>query len=313
MFTNLSFSGNEIFLGLALITLMIVGVIVIGRYRLARLSEQNLGKLHANDSKRSSITSRNKYPEVDVLHHTGVFWKFGLVTVLAIAVMAFNWTQVEERIDIPEGALEMEFDVEMEAPPQTTTPPPPPPPPPPMIEEVPDDMVLLEEDVTFTDQSANADLAITDAPVAAPEKSGPAPPPPPPPPPPALEVKEIFKIVEDMPRFPGCEELGSKEEKKACSQQKMLAFIYENIRYPAIARDNGIQGTAVVRFVVTEEGTIENGEILRDIGGDCGKEALRVVNLMNEMPERWIPGKQRGRKVPVYFNLPVKFVLKVDP
>ncbi|MEL6973558.1 MAG: energy transducer TonB [Bacteroidota bacterium] len=74
-----------------------------------------------------------------------------------------------------------------------------------------------------------------------------------------------------------------------------------------------MQGTAVVRFVVIEEGAIESGEILRDIGGDCGKEALRVVNLMNEMPERWVPGKQRGRKVPVYFNLPVKFVLKVDP
>ena len=170
----------------------------------------------------------------------------------------------------------------------------------------------MEEDVTFTDQSVSADLAVTEAPVAETKKAAPAPPPPPPPPP-ALEVKEIFKVVEEMPRFPGCEDLPTMDEKKACSQQKMLEFIYANIRYPAIARDNNISGTAVVRFVVTETGKIEGGEILRDIGGDCGQEALRVVNLMNDLPERWTPGKQRGRKVSVYFNLPVKFILKVDP
>ena len=312
MFNNLSFSGSEIFLGLALIALAIVGIIAFGRYRLARLSEENLKAKHANDGP-SSISSRNKYPEVDVLHNTGLFWKFGLVTVLAVAVMAFNWTLIEERVEIPVGAMEMEFDVEMEAPPQTTTPPPPPPPPPPVIEEVPSDALLLEEDVTFSDQSASADLAVTDAPVAAPETSAPAPPPPPPPPPPALEVKEIFKVVEDMPRFPGCEDLPTTDEKKACSQKMMLEYIYKNIKYPAIARDNNISGTVVIRFVVTETGTIEDAEIVRDIGGDCGKEALRIVNMMNDLPERWTPGKQRGRKVPVYFNLPVKFVLKVDP
>ena len=312
MFTNLSFSGTEIFLGLALIALTIIGIIAFGRYRLARLSEQNLSERHTGDNAGSNIRTRNKYPEVDVLHNTGVFWKFGLVSVLAVAVLAFNWTQIEERIEIPEGALEMEFDVEMEAPPQTADPPPPPPPPPPVIEEVPDDVVLMEEDVTFTDQSVSADLAVTEAPVAETKKAAPAPPPPPPPPP-ALEVKEIFKVVEEMPRFPGCEDLPTMDEKKACSQQKMLEFIYANIRYPAIARDNNISGTAVVRFVVTETGKIEGGEILRDIGGDCGQEALRVVNLMNDLPERWTPGKQRGRKVPVYFNLPVKFILKVDP
>ena len=91
MFTNLSFSGSEIFLGLALIALAIVGIIAFGRYRLARLSEENLKAKHANDGP-SAISSRNKYPEVDVLHNTGLFWKFGLVTVLAVAVMAFNWT-----------------------------------------------------------------------------------------------------------------------------------------------------------------------------------------------------------------------------
>ncbi|WP_020534990.1 energy transducer TonB [Lewinella cohaerens] len=311
MFTNFSFTGSEVFLGLGLLAALVIGIIIAGRYRLSNLAQTNLKSQHANDPVGAEIKARNKYPEVDVLHNTGIFWKLGLVVVLALTVMAFNWTQFENKVDIPEGAMDMDFDIEMEAPPQTTTPPPPPPPPPPVIEEVPSDAVLLDEQETFSDQSASANLAVSNAPVAKVDE-GPAPPPPPPPPPPALEVKEIFKIVEDMPRFPGCEDVGTKEEKMACSQQKLLEFIYDNIKYPAIARDNNVSGTVVVRFVVQDDGSIENAEILRDIGADCGAEALRVVKLMRNLPEKWTPGKQRGRNVPVYFNLPIKFVLQVD-
>lgn len=312
MFTNFFFTGSEVFLGLALLTATIIGLIQIGRYRLVRLSKQNLKAQHLNDDVQAGIRSRNKYPEVDVLHNTSVFWKIGLVITLAVTVMAFNWTQFENKVEIPEGAMDMDFDIEMEAPPQTATPPPPPPPPPPIIEEVPSDALLVEEQETFSDQSASANLAVSNAPVAITKAAAP-PPPPPPPPPPMLEVKEIFKVVEDMPLFPGCDDLGTKEEKTLCSQKKLLAFIYENIKYPAVARDNNVSGTVVVRFVVTESGAIEKAEILRDIGAKCGEEALRVVKLMNNMPQQWTPGEQRGRKVPVYFSLPIKFVLRVDP
>lgn len=309
MFTNFSFTGSEVLLGLALLTAVILGLILVGRYHLMRLSEQNLKAKHLNDSTRADIRARNKYPEVDVLHNTSIFWKTGLIITLAITVMAFNWTQFENKVDIPEGAMEMDFDIEMEAPPQTKTPPPPPPPPPPIIEEVPSDALLVEDQETFSDQSAYADLSVSDAPKTVTKTAAAPPPPPPPPPPPALEVKEIFKIVEDMPLFPGCDDLATKEEKRLCSQKNLLEFIYKNIRYPAVARDNNISGTVVVRFVVTETGAIEKAEILRDIGAKCGEEALRVVNLMNDMPQKWTPGEQRGRKVHVYFSLPIKFVL----
>lgn len=111
-----------------------------------------------------------------------------------------------------------------------------------------------------------------------------------------------------MPRFKSseCESKGSKDEVKACAQQKMLEFIYKNIKYPPIARENGVEGTVVIRFVVDETGKVKEPEILRDIGAGCGAEAMRVVNMMPE----WRPGQQRGRKVPVYFNLPVKFKLE---
>lgn len=310
MLSNLSFTGMEVLLGFVLLAVAVLGVIALGRYRLAHLSVQGLKAGHSNDATSYEIGSRTKYPEADVFRNSSLFFKMGLVVVLGLMVLAFNWTQFEEKVAIPDGAMEMEYDIAMEAPPKTSEPPPPPPPPPPVIEEVPNDVVLDVDQDVFTDQSADANTAVSDAPVAL-NKPTAAPPPPPPPPPPAMKVKEIFKVVEDMPRFPGCEAMASVDEKKACSQEQLLAFIYKNIKYPPMARDNNVEGTVVVRFVVTETGAIEDAEVLRDIGAGCGEEALRVVNLMNDLPERWTPGKQRGRSVPVYFNLPVKFVLKM--
>lgn len=137
------------------------------------------------------------------------------------------------------------------------------------------------------------------------------PPPPPPPPPPEPVVEEIFKVVEEMPRFPGCENSGgTKQEKKACADKKMLEFIYKHIKYPTMAVENGVDGTVVIQFVVDKDGSITDAKIARDIGATCGAEALRVVNLMNQEGYRWIPGKIRGRPVKVQFNLPVKFKLE---
>lgn len=113
-----------------------------------------------------------------------------------------------------------------------------------------------------------------------------------------------------MPRFPGCEDEATKEAKKACADKKMLEYIYKNIKYPAIARENGVEGMVVVQFVVEKDGTVTDAKVVRDIGAQCGQEALRVVNLMNDQGIRWTPGKQRGRPVRVQFNLPVRFKLE---
>ena len=125
--------------------------------------------------------------------------------------------------------------------------------------------------------------------------------------------EEIFHVVEQMPRFPGCEDQGFPgEELHQCAQQKMLEFIYQNIVYPVKAREQGTEGTTVVRFVVEKDGSVSNAKVLREIGNGCGEEALRVVNLMNEKGVRWNPGMQNGKTVRVYFNLPVKYKLQDD-
>ncbi len=129
------------------------------------------------------------------------------------------------------------------------------------------------------------------------------PPPPPPPPPPPQE--ETFQVVEEMPRFPGCEE-EPKKKRYDCSTDKLLAFIYENIRYPEEAKRDSVEGTVVVQYVIQKDGSITETRIAKSIGGGCDEEVLRVVGLM----PKWEPGRQRGRAVRVRYTLPVKFRLE---
>ena len=115
---------------------------------------------------------------------------------------------------------------------------------------------------------------------------------------PVLEEPEpaadkIFQVVEQKPEYPD-------------GEAAMLKFIYANINYPPIARDNGVEGTVYVSFVVERDGLITDVKVVRDIGAGCGEEAVRVVKKM----PRWNPGKQRGRPVRVQFNLPVKYKLQ---
>lgn len=131
------------------------------------------------------------------------------------------------------------------------------------------------------------------------------------PPAPEVEDEEVFMVVEQMPRFPGCEELEkSKSEKEACAQKKMLEYIYGNLKYPAEAREKSIEGQVVIQFVIGKDGSILQPTLIRDVSGGCGEAALEVVKSMNNMPQKWTPGKQRGRAVQVKYTLPVKFKLE---
>ncbi|MFM9055236.1 MAG: energy transducer TonB [Bacteroidota bacterium] len=103
----------------------------------------------------------------------------------------------------------------------------------------------------------------------------------------------VFMRSEIMPEFPG-------------GESALFAFLAREIHYPRLARENGISGTVYLRFVVDREGHIREVESLRDIGGGCADEAIRVVKRM----PRWSPGKQNGQEVNVLFHLPVRFSLR---
>ncbi len=126
----------------------------------------------------------------------------------------------------------------------------------------------------------------------------------------SIVAQEIFKRVEQMPRFPGCEHLDSNPEKARCAEMKFLKYIYKNLKYPKEARENGLEGTVVLQFVVADDGFIEDVNISRDIGMGCGEAAIEVIESMNEMEDFWTPGRQRGKTIYCYYTIPIRF--KID-
>jgi len=110
------------------------------------------------------------------------------------------------------------------------------------------------------------------------------------------ENDDPIAIPDQMPRFPGCEDLEmTKTEKAACATESLLNYIYKNLKYPPMARRNGIEGLVVVQFVVNKEGLIDNIKVLKDIGAGCGKASEKVVKSMNKMTYPWTPGLQNGK------------------
>lgn len=107
------------------------------------------------------------------------------------------------------------------------------------------------------------------------------------------EPEKIFEVIEQMPTFPG-------------GESELLAYLGKNVRYPAAALENNIQGRVILRFVVTKNGDIDRVEVVRSLDPSCDREALRVVKSL----PRWIPGKQNGENVSVWFTLPINFKIQ---
>ena len=110
---------------------------------------------------------------------------------------------------------------------------------------------------------------------------------------PEAQEEEPYMMVEQMPQFPG-------------GPAELLKYIAKNLKYPVIAQENGIQGKVILRFVVNAQGHVENVKVLRSLDPYCDKEAIRVVKSLPQ----WIPGKQNGRNVPVYYTCPIVFKLQ---
>ena len=104
---------------------------------------------------------------------------------------------------------------------------------------------------------------------------------------------EPFMVVEKMPQYPG-------------GEKALMEYIGGNLKYPEDAMKKGEQGRLIIRFVVNAMGKVEKTEVLRGLSPSMDAEALRVVNAMPE----WIPGEQKGQKVPVYYTLPITFRLQ---
>ena len=222
-----------------------------------------------------------KNPQASLEDKKFTYVLIGLVLVLSICYVAFEWTEKEvtkyEVVDT-EFLFEDEIDI------QQTTQETPPPPPPPAVQEV-EVLNVVEDDVEVEEVQINTEddkdvEVVIDPPVEAPVEEE--------------EEEVIFVVVESMPEFPG-------------GQQAMMKYIAENIKYPVIAQENGIQGRVICQFVVEKDGKVSDIQVVRSSGeASLDKEAQRVINSM----PRWKPGKQRGKPVRVKYTLPVNFRLQ---
>jgi len=229
--------------------------------------------------KNKNVMEKRKTPKADLESKRGLFLQIGLVFTLAVVLVAFEWRTYDRDLGIEINRDVLEDD-EMII--QTEHPPPPPPPPPP--QEIITELIIVDDDVEVEELIIDVEvderefIAEWVAPTIEIEEE--------------VESDEVFVIVEDLPGFPG-------------GIEAMHRFLQQNIRFPAIAREAGIQGTVFVTFVVERDGSITNVRVLRGIGGGCDEEAVRVVSMM----PRWEPGRQRGRPVRVQFNMPIRFTL----
>lgn len=221
-----------------------------------------------------------KTPKADLETKKTVFTEVGLVVALALILFAFNYksydksevTDFQVRVDdTPEEIIPITK--------QEVKPPPQAPPPQVTVINIVNDDVEVETDIDI-DVEADQETEIQDyVPVVKEEEE-------------VVEM-EIFTVVESMPGYPG-------------GDATRMQFLQENIKYPQMARESGIQGTVYVTFVVETDGRVTDVRVLRGIGGGCDEEAIRVIQLM----PKWVPGKQRGKPVRVQFNMPIKFTLQ---
>lgn len=223
-----------------------------------------------------------KTPKADLESKKTVFLQIGLVVVLSLVLVAFEWTSTDVNVDF--SLQDEDIEVEEEIIPitrQEEVKPPPPPPPPAVADilNIVEDDVELDEELEIMDTEMSQDDIVDFSNMVFEEET--------------RDEGEIFMIVEEMPEFPGGNE----------ALQKYLA---QSVRYPVIAQENGIQGRVYIQFVINQNGEVTNATILRGVDPSLDREALRVVEAM----PKWKPGKQRNRPVRVSYTVPINFVLQ---
>lgn len=242
-----------------------------------------------------NIMEVKKNPKADLNRDSGLFFVIGLTLVLFLTWRALEYKSYQKDNTFVEQ-LDVVDDLKEEVPITETikTPPPPAPPAAPEVIEIVEDTEEIEETViesTEINQDTEVDvtMSVDDVEVEEVEE----------------EISVPFAVIENVPIYPGCENLKSNSERKNCFQKKMQAHIVKEFRYPATALELNIQGKVYVQFIIDNHGYITN---IRTRGPDKNleKEANRIIAAVPQM----IPGKQRGRAVKVPYSIPITFRLE---
>uniref|UniRef100_UPI002FD8B552 energy transducer TonB n=1 Tax=Flavobacterium sp. TaxID=239 RepID=UPI002FD8B552 len=168
-------------------------------------------------------------------------------------------------------------------------PPPPPPPAPEVLKIVEDKKEIKEVEIQSTETNQKEEVVKAEKVVVAKEEEP--------------DVDVPFAIIEDVPLFPGCENV-AKEKRKDCFQEKIQAHIRKNFSYPEAAIDAGHQGKVFVSFVIEKDGSVSIAN-MRAPYPTLEKEAQRIMSKLPKM----VPGKQRGKPVRMTMSIPITFKL----
>ena len=226
-----------------------------------------------------------KSPKADLRRNSSLYFVLGLVVVMLLVYVAFEWKTYDEanNYDISMDVEEL-LDEEVPMTEQLKTPPPAAPE---VIEVVEDEEEVEETVIESTETSQETEIVEIED----------------------IEVEEVeedidvpFAVIEDVPVFPGCEKAS---DKRACFNEKMQDHIRKNFRYPEIAQEMGIQGRVSVLFTIQKDGSIGNIR-MRGPDRNLEAEAQRIISKLPKMT----PGRQRGRPVRVPFSIPIMFKLQ---
>lgn len=209
-----------------------------------------------------------------------IFTLMGFIVVLSLIYIALEWTKQEVTI-YDNVALDVILEDEIEI---IQTAEVLPPPPPPEVPEVIEVLNVVEDDVEtaeiIIDTEDDKDKQVViQAPIQGPVIEE--------------DTDVVFMVVESMPSFPG-------------GDAALFKYLSDNIKYPVIAQESGIQGRVICQFVVNRDGSIVDIEVVRSVDRSLDAEAIRVISGM----PKWSPGKQRGKTVRVKYTLPVNFRLQ---
>lgn len=225
-----------------------------------------------------------KSPQANLENKKLMFREIGFIFTLLIVLMAFEWKSYEKSAAVFEEEVAVEVEVENIP---ITTEAPPPPPEAPKIPVLSDQIDIVDDDIVAddvfisTEDTKDMGVEIIDYVAEVYEE----------------EIEEApipFALVEEKPSFMG----GDAND--------FSRWVAQNLEYPEIAKENGVQGRVTLQFTVNADGTVSNVRVLRGVDSSLDKEAVRVVSKS----PKWVPGKQRDRAVKVIYNFPVVFQLR---
>ena len=223
-----------------------------------------------------------KSPQADLEGKKTTNLLIGAIMILAVLFVGFEWSERDKKVMTDSGIQEVMFEEEIipiteQEQPQQAPPPPQAPPAEEVLEIIENDSKIEESTIQASDDT-NAAVEVKYTPVEVEEEE--------------VDEQEIFTIVEEMPEYPG-------------GIAAAMKWIANELRYPPIAQENGVQGRVTVRFTINADGSVVDPVVIRGVNPHLDKEALRVSGKM----PKWKPGKQRGKAVRVSYNLPVRFKL----